>query len=271
MFSLEQIKFFNEKGYLVIKKFFSKKEIKALQLEVKRIKDEGFFRNVATDGDGKTASKDLVNYQVIPLNDKSKLIRSLPFEKKVVDAVSSLIGNSFCLHLDQMFIKPPKKGIGTNWHQDNAYFKITNPLGGTAMWIAVDDSRIDNGTIHVIPKSFKNNYSHQRDPFSDHHIICEVSDDEGVGIELDAGGVLFFCFGTAHCTKKNNSNKERAGLALHFLNSLYISEINLEFNKSKKNLPFILGDKASGGLNEYGMIVSETWKDEVNKIIKGSN
>ena len=271
MFSLEQIKFFNEKGYLVIKKFFSKKEIKALQLEVKRIKDEGFFRNVATDGDGKTASKDLVNYQVIPLNDKSKLIRSLPFEKKVVDAVSSLIGNSFVLLLDQMFIKPPKIGIGTNWHQDNAYFKITNPLGGTAMWIAVDDARIDNGTIHVIPKSFKNNYSHQRDPFSDHHIICEVSDDEGVGIELDAGGVLFFCFGTAHCTKKNNSNKERAGLALHFLNSLYISEINREFNKSKKNLPFILGDKASGGLNEYGMIVSETWKDEVNKIIKGRN
>ena len=55
MFSLEQIKFFNEKGYLVIKKFFSKKEIKALQLEVKRIKDEGFCRNVATDGNGKTA------------------------------------------------------------------------------------------------------------------------------------------------------------------------------------------------------------------------
>ena len=69
-----------------------------------------------------------------------------------------------------MFIKPPKIGIGTNWHQDNAYFKITNPLGGTAMWIAVDDARIDNGTIHVIPKSFKNNsvsYTHLTLPPSD--------------------------------------------------------------------------------------------------------
>ena len=267
MLSSDLIEFYKEKGYLVIENFFSKKEVKALQLEVKRLKDEGFFKNIATDGDGKTTSNKVVNYQVIPLNDKSKLIRSLPFDKKVVDAVSSLIGNSFNLLLDQMFIKPPKIGVGTNWHQDNAYFKITNPMGGTAMWIAIDDARIENGTIHVIPKSFKKKYSHKRDPFSNHHISCDASDDDGIGIELEAGGALFFCYGTAHCTKKNNSNEERAGLALHFLNSQYIPEINLEFNKPKRILPLILGNKASGGLKEYGEVVKGTWKDEVNKII----
>ena len=93
MLSSDLIEFYKEKGYLVIENFFSKKEVKALQLEVKRLKDEGFFKNIATDGDGKTTSNKVVNYQVIPLNDKSKLIRSLPFDKKVVDAVSSLIGN----------------------------------------------------------------------------------------------------------------------------------------------------------------------------------
>ena len=38
-------------------------------------------------------------------------------------------------------------GIGTNWHQDNAYFKIRDPMRGTAMWIAAHDATIANGTI----------------------------------------------------------------------------------------------------------------------------
>ena len=115
--------------------------------------------------------------------------------------------------------------------------------------------------------SKKKKYNHKRDPFSNHHISCDASDDDGIGIELEAGGALFFCYGTAHCTKKNNSNEERAGLALHFLNSQYIPEINLEFNKPKRVLPLILGNKASGGLKEYGEVGTGTWKDEVNKII----
>ena len=40
------------------------------------------------------------------------------------------------LHLDQVFLKPGKQGMGTNWHQDNAYFQIEDPLQGTAMWTA---------------------------------------------------------------------------------------------------------------------------------------
>ena len=63
MLSSNLIEFYKEKGYLVIENFFSKKEVKALQLEVKRLKNDGFFKNIATDGDGKTTSNDLVNYQ----------------------------------------------------------------------------------------------------------------------------------------------------------------------------------------------------------------
>ena len=46
MLSSDLIEFYKEKGYLVIENFFSKKEVKALQLEVKRLKDEGFFKKL---------------------------------------------------------------------------------------------------------------------------------------------------------------------------------------------------------------------------------
>ena len=36
------------------------------------------------------------------------------------------------------------------------------------MWVAVHDATIENGTIHVVHDSFKEEYPHDRDPYSDH-------------------------------------------------------------------------------------------------------
>ena len=96
----------------------------------------------------------------------------MPFADKAIQAVRQLIGDPVLLHLDQVFLKPGKQGMGTNWHQDNAYFEIDDPLKGTAMWTAVHDATIANGTIHVIPGSYRVAYEHSRDPYSNHHIRC---------------------------------------------------------------------------------------------------
>ena len=81
-----------------------------------------------------------------------------------------------------MFLKPPHKGLGTAYHQDNGCtppcsnarnrvcncsrrdyvcnnceiildFGISDPLKGTGMWIAVDPATEDNGTMRIVPKS----------------------------------------------------------------------------------------------------------------------
>ena len=46
----------------------------------------------------------------------------------MIRAVSELIGDPYILRLDQIFVKPDRNGLGTSWHQDNAYFNIENPL-----------------------------------------------------------------------------------------------------------------------------------------------
>ncbi len=142
--SYAQVTHFKNHGYTVVPDFFDSREVRAIQAEVERFKREGLVRNVATEGDGETPSSTKVNLQLIPLYDKSDLIRALPFDDKVAVAVSQLIGTPFILHLDQMFLKPAGHGIGTDWHQDNAYFKIDDPLKGTAMWVAVHDATIEN-------------------------------------------------------------------------------------------------------------------------------
>jgi ectoine hydroxylase-related dioxygenase (phytanoyl-CoA dioxygenase family) len=261
-----QVKQFKEHGYTAEPRFFTAREVAAMQAEVARFLCEGLLRNVATDGDGKTHSQVKQNLQLCPMVHKSDLFRALPFEPRVVEAVSQLLGDPVLLHLDQIFLKPARHGAGTNWHQDNAYFQIADPLKGTAMWIAVHEATVANGTIHVIPDSFREVYEHSRDPESDHHIRCYPPEERAVPIELPAGGVAFFAYGTAHCTRANTTDRERAGVALHFLNVEVSPHAQAGFAQEAR--PYLSGPNATGGLKEYGERVAGAWEQEVERVLR---
>jgi hypothetical protein len=265
VFTPEEIRQFRAHGYVAKAPFFTGRETAALQAEIDRLLRIGRLRNVATEGDGKTPSKTLRNLQLCPMYQDSTLIRALAFHPRVVSAISALIGDPFILHLDQVFLKPGGDGVGTNWHQDNAYFKIRDPMKGTAMWIAIHDATVENGTMHVVPDSFKEAYEHSRDPYSDHHIRCYPPEERAVPVELPAGGVLFFCYGTAHCTGPNRTDRPRAGVALHFLHADYAAPEWLKEDRDYR--PYITGPRATGGLAEYGERVEGTWADEVDKAL----
>jgi ectoine hydroxylase-related dioxygenase (phytanoyl-CoA dioxygenase family) len=62
---------------------------------------------------------------------------------------------------------------------------------------------------------------HSHDPHSDHHIRCYPPEERAVDLELPAGGVAFFAYGTPHATGPNTTDRERAGVALHCLRADY--------------------------------------------------
>lgn len=263
----EQALCFHDHGWVAVPDFWTAREVSAMRAELERLKASGALRNVSTDGDGQTPSATKENLQLCPMYKLSALFRAMPFAPKVVDAVGRLIGNPFILHLDQVFWKPAKSGAGTNWHQDNAYFRISDPMKGTALWTAVHDATVENGTMRVIPDRFREELPHQRDPDSDHHIRCHPCEDEGVPVELRAGGVVFFCYGTPHCTGPNRTDHERAGVALHFLHVNYAASDLIEPDRDYR--PYMTGPKATGGVREYGVKVDGTWDDEVRRALSG--
>lgn len=264
----EQIAQFQTEGYTFIPDFFNADEVTAMRAELERFKREGLGRNVATDGDGKTHSTTKINYQIIPLNDKSTLFRAFPFNPKVVSVIGQLIGEPFVRHLDQIFLKPGRTGAGTSWHTDNAYFKISDPTKGTGMWVALHDATLANGTLHVIPRSHLETFEHERDPGSDHHITFRADDSRAVAIELPAGGAIFFNYGTGHGTTANNTDHERAGLAYHFLRTDYIPEHYGKPQDRKWGLVHVTGPEATGGVEEYGVKIEGTWDDEVRRLLE---
>ncbi len=232
-----------------------------MRVELQRLQEAGLLQNVSTEGDGMTQSGTSANLQLCPMYPHCRFFRAMPFAEKVARAVGQLIGDPVILHLDQVFLKPAGQGAGTNWHQDNADFQIPDPLQGTAMWTAVHDATVANGTIRVIPGSYRVEYEHSRDPVSDHHIRCYPPEEEAVAIGLPAAGVAFFACGVAHATGANKTDRDRAGIAHHFVNGA-LKDIPWRKRKLGEN-PW-----ASGGELEFGERVSGTWNMEVKRLLQ---
>lgn len=258
MLNDSQLEQFKTDGYTVAPGFFDAAEVTTLQGELERLKTEGLGRNVSTDGDGESHSTVQVNLQIIPLSPVSDVFRALPFAAKVRAAVTELIGDDALMQLDQIFLKPAQHGAGTSWHQDNHYFGIADPTQGVGMWVAVHDACIANGTMHVVPRSHEKVLEHIRDMGSDHHFYCRIDEeeDEIVPIEMKAGGALFFNYGIAHCTLGNNTDRERAGLALHFLKGEYRDLIK----QAGGIRPNISGPNYTRGLTEWGEVQEGLWE-----------
>ncbi|MDX2226883.1 MAG: phytanoyl-CoA dioxygenase family protein [Verrucomicrobiae bacterium] len=259
------LELFRTEGYLVMPQFFEPREIAAMLRELERFKSEGLIRNVSTAGDGKTHSNERVNLQICPITPRSELYRALPFHPKILSVVSQLIGEPFEHHLDQIFLKPARNGAGTSWHQDNSYFFISDPTKGVGMWVALHDSHVLNGTMHVIPRAFDVALEHKRDPLSDHHIRCFPDESKAIPVEMKAGGVLFFNYGVPHCTKSNQTDSDRAGLALHFLRTDFRHKEIAAAGAYPG--PYLRGPLASGGQNEHGKLIEGTWSEEVDRIV----
>ena len=264
-FTDEQIAHFKTHGFLAVPNFWDKREVAAMQAEMERLKENGKLHNVATESDGRTHSTQKANLQLCPLHPHSDFFRAMPFAPKVAHAVRQLIGDPVLQHLDQVFLKPAKHGAGTNWHQDNAYFQIPEPLKGTALWTAVHAATKENGTMRLIPDAFKETLEHSRDPDSDHHIRCYPDESKAVTIELPAGGALFFAYGTPHATGANTTDCERAGVALHFINADVDGVAREGFELGKR--PILSGENASGGEQEYGVRIEGTWEAEIDRAL----
>jgi phytanoyl-CoA hydroxylase len=208
---------FQEHGFVKVDQFWDEEELQALRAGLTYLQSTGRLANVACEGDGVTHTEVPRNLQLCPLSPELPLFRSLPFHPKVQSAVTQLLTESadesvYC-YLSQTFWKPPKHGLGTGWHQDNAYFLIDDEHAhkGCAMWTAIHDAKIENGTLRVAPGYQHQLLEHVRDGSSDHHITCDssIKPSDELSLEVPAGGVVFFNFNTPHTTGENQTDHPR--------------------------------------------------------------
>lgn len=152
----------------------------------------------------------------------------------ILDAVEQLIGPDIVLWGCQAFCKPPGDGMEVPWHQDGNYWPI-RPLATCTLWIAIDESHVDNGCLRVIPGSHRTRQltEHQKEDRTDLVLNQRVVDGEfdettAVDVELEAGQMSFHDVYMIHGSNPNRSTRRRTGLAIRYMpaTSVFVRDSN---------------------------------------------
>ena len=131
-----------------------------------------------------------------------------------------------------------------------------------------------NGTMRFIPRSHLRTWAHERDGGSDHHITCakEIDATQEVLVEVPAGGVAFFNYGVAHSTGPNITERERAGLALHFMLGTNVALEDHHFTeRPATSYRWLSGPFCNGGASHYGEDLRGDWQAEVERLSSHGN
>lgn len=140
--------------------------------------------------------------------------------RRILEVVNTVLGPDIKLLQSMCLMKPPG-GIVKNWHQDNAYFRLT-PNKVMGVWIALDKATCENGCMHMLPRSHKSGF-YKHDADSKFHIDYTMVDtprpEDVVPVIMKPGDALFFHGHTAHYTPPNVSETRRRSLQYHYASS----------------------------------------------------
>ena len=236
-----QKKNFDKKGWVKIKKFFSKKEIESINKKINL-----FLKNNLTKYQGRDInfSKEDVNLNEInsfhKLSD-AKWLKLLAKTKKIKDLSKYFIDtNKTDLRACELFAKPAKIGLPAPIHQDNFYWCVNDHKAITA-WVAIDNSTKKNGAIFYLNGSHKIGVVEHEPSFQkgSSQKVKKIQKYRKYKIEtpnLKTGDCLVHHCLVMHGSTKNNSNKSRRGFTFQFkdANSKYDFQKKKAYEKSLK-------------------------------------
>ena len=143
---------------------------------------------------------------------------------KVLDAVSSLIGDDILAFLLMFIYKPPNvPGSDHPFHQDALYFPFGPHDQCVGVWIPLDPVSEANGTLTVVPGSHEMKLARHgvRDGINFGALAAEGIEgnaefhDRAVALDLPPGDCVLFAPHTLHRTGGNCTNGHRRVITLH--------------------------------------------------------
>ena len=219
MLSPEQIDFYRENGYILVKGLLSPEEAAAYRQETHDLAARlSTHRNMdATWGSAREAVPEAKDTKIMHCHNVqfySAAFSKLLVNDRLTSVASDIIGSpNVQLHHTKMFIKPPEKGSPFPMHQDAPYFPHDRH-SMIAVILHFDSAPIEKGCVRVVPGSHKLGIlEHNREggwhlPFEEYPIASAVP------CEAEPGDALFFSYLTIHGSGVNVSQEARTTLLI---------------------------------------------------------
>ena len=140
----------------------------------------------------------------------------LSHSDRLLDCVEQLLGPDLLIQYSKINMKPADVGSVVEWHQDLAYYPLTN-RGSLAVLFYLDDASRSNGCLKIIPGSHTGPLlSHTRDGLFQGRVTEPVDGSGAVFVEGGAGTAIFLHCMAPHASAPNTSSRPRRTLILSY-------------------------------------------------------
>lgn len=226
--SAEQVAFFHQNGYLVVKDALSTDEVATLHKETVRIcrgklgKVSGLPQVLPADTDDQVIQRTLCVHFPHKI---SPVMYDFLAHPAIVDTLTQVIGPNVKCMQSMLFIKSAGKP-GQAWHQDEGFIP-TRDRSLNAAWMALDDATTENGCLWVIPGSHRHGIIWPHREHDDPRFDCVVeshgysyTDKDAVPVEVSAGSIVFFNGYLLHRSLPNQARSGyRRALVNHYMSA----------------------------------------------------
>ena len=224
---------FQEDGFVVVKGFLNAKDLKRTEREIDRYITEVLptvprIHVVYESG----WSGPLKQFSRMELYDK--YFQQALQRPATLDLLGACLGEPVEPITTEVFYKPARVGSPALYHQENAYFNYLPPYG-LVMWIALDETTLENGAVHFVRGSHRlGEIPHVQTglPLFT-KALSEPPDPElypEVPALLQPGDASIHHFLTIHRSGPNNTDSHRRGFVLDYRGRS--TEVNQEASRS---------------------------------------
>jgi chlorinating enzyme len=246
----EQAQFYHENGYVKLGRIFTRSEMDALRQRV-----DGM---IAALPEGKRPEE-----MDVPHFTDPSLFRYL-VDPRVLDVIEDFIGPDILLWSSHFIAKPKGDGKAVPWHTDGAYWGTRlQPMKVITMWLAVDESTVENGCMRVIPGSHKKieasleqyeSVDKAKYVFGARLREEFVDEAKAVDLELKVGECHFHDAWTIHGSNPNVSEKRRCGYTMRYMPAHVVHTQKGGGLPHTHRIYLVRGQDRAGGRNHYAPI-----------------
>ena len=227
----DNLKEYQQNGYLILKSFFNEEEIKKLYQVA--TEDKAVSKNALNVNDS-TGKRSKLSLWYKPGNDIYGLLTR---SESLIKAVNAMLdGDAAVCHFhSKLMQKEPRVGGAWEWHQDYGYWyknEFLLPEQMMSVMVAITDANKQNGCLQVLKGSHKmgrveHGFSGEQVGASQRYVDLALQTMELVYVELKAGDVLFFHSNLLHRSEANLSDMARWSMI-----SCYNRASNIGYNDS---------------------------------------
>lgn len=176
----------------------------------------------------------------------------------ILETVSRFIGPNIVLFASHIICKAKGDGLAVPWHQDGIYWDL-EPMNVITLWLAIDDSTVENGCMRVIPGTQNVGPLEHIDIENPetkvlHRGLRPEAVDESAAVDcvIPKGGCSFHAPYLIHGSAPNTSPKRRCGYTMRFMPPETRLLRDGSMSKWFKDHPlYLLAGKDAGGVNTY--------------------